>query len=310
MIGPVPERKQLAVLEQMLEHPRTAWVPWRAEGLLQAIRRDAPDSQFWWVRRRFRTTAAAVMLPSSGNVGFLYHSPVWGESVVWDDLLTLVRGISTYALHDGVHLVQASIRPGEEENRPLLQDAGFVHLSTLLRMRCALEDPPPACPDDDAQWSFLHGSEYTRDELVRLIRQTYVDTLDCPLLIGRRPMEDILRSHETTGVYSPQWWWLAREGDLPAGCVLMNRLTEHYRAEIVYLGVAPEFRGRGLGGALLRRALHSVFEEGVFEIGLSVDAGNRYAKKLYERFGFEEESRRDCFALLPQQNALADEGCG
>ena len=52
------------------------------------------------------------------------------------------------------------------------------------------------------------------------------------------------------------------------------------------IGVAPAFRGRGVGDALLGTLLERVAAEGVGAVSLSVEPGNRRAVRLYERYGF------------------------
>jgi RimJ/RimL family protein N-acetyltransferase len=57
------------------------------------------------------------------------------------------------------------------------------------------------------------------------------------------------------------------------------------------MGLATDVRGRGLGTALLQRALDEGF--GTFErIELEVFASNARAVALYRRLGFVEEGRR------------------
>ena len=52
---------------------------------------------------------------------------------------------------------------------------------------------------------------------------------------------------------------------------------------IVYLFVAPDKRGRGIGYALVGAALAAV---GGREVGLRVESENAAARKIYERHGF------------------------
>jgi GNAT superfamily N-acetyltransferase len=79
----------------------------------------------------------------------------------------------------------------------------------------------------------------------------------------------------------------------PIGAVWMRQFTEAQKSygyvaeDVPELGMAllPEYRGRGIGSALLRRALEmaAISHRAV---SLSVFAENP-ARRLYERFGFE-----------------------
>jgi ribosomal protein S18 acetylase RimI-like enzyme len=58
---------------------------------------------------------------------------------------------------------------------------------------------------------------------------------------------------------------------------------------VLGLGIVAEFRGRGLGGALVRKLLTSAQAMGLKRVQLTVRSDNRRAVKLYERLGFQHE---------------------
>ncbi len=64
-------------------------------------------------------------------------------------------------------------------------------------------------------------------------------------------------------------------------------------AYIQTIEVAPERRGRGVGGELLRRMEGSAREAGAREIWLHVDEENDDAIRLYEAHGYVCESRSE-----------------
>lgn len=59
---------------------------------------------------------------------------------------------------------------------------------------------------------------------------------------------------------------------------------------ITQMGVRPEWRGRGLGEAMLVRALRHFAAEGIETAALEVATNNPRARALYERLGFNELS--------------------
>jgi ribosomal protein S18 acetylase RimI-like enzyme len=58
------------------------------------------------------------------------------------------------------------------------------------------------------------------------------------------------------------------------------------------MAVAREWRGRGVGSALLAAAIDWARERGLHKLSLSVFAHNEAAIALYRKFGFVEEGRR------------------
>ncbi|MET8869857.1 GNAT family protein [Nonomuraea sp. NPDC004580] len=79
----------------------------------------------------------------------------------------------------------------------------------------------------------------------------------------------------------------------PAGAVIGHVSLRDQDDHSVRLGlvlVAPSARGKGHGAALVDAALATAFADpGVTRVTLGVYAHNAGARRLYERFGFEEE---------------------
>jgi RimJ/RimL family protein N-acetyltransferase len=67
--------------------------------------------------------------------------------------------------------------------------------------------------------------------------------------------------------------------------------TRHGFAEFG-MAVAREWRGRGVGSALLAAAIEKARAEGVHKLSLEVFPHNEAAIALYSKFGFVEEGRR------------------
>lgn len=61
------------------------------------------------------------------------------------------------------------------------------------------------------------------------------------------------------------------------------------------LAVLPEFRGRGVGGSLIRALAEKAFSEGHERVGLIVDTQNPKAERLYATQGFERVGERTFF---------------
>lgn len=63
-------------------------------------------------------------------------------------------------------------------------------------------------------------------------------------------------------------------------------------AEILTIGVDPDFRGQGLGFSVLARAEEDVCARGVISVFLEVNQHNDPAQALYTRAGYSEIGRR------------------
>ena len=74
--------------------------------------------------------------------------------------------------------------------------------------------------------------------------------------------------------------------------------------EIADIAVAPEARGRGVGGVLLDRVMALVQHEGVGTIYLEVRESNVAARRLYESRAFRLVGRRRRYYQHPVEDAL------
>ncbi len=87
--------------------------------------------------------------------------------------------------------------------------------------------------------------------------------------------------------------FIAKISRAPAGFVLARTAADE--AEILTLAVAPAYRGRGLGRALMRAAAARAAEAGASALFLEVDVENIPARRLYEALGFAEVGRRGAY---------------
>lgn len=70
------------------------------------------------------------------------------------------------------------------------------------------------------------------------------------------------------------------------------------------VAVAPEWRRRGIGGALIGDAVRRGREQGLSFLTLEVRAGNDPAIRLYEKHGFREVGRRKNYYEKPREDAI------
>ncbi|MDO4257904.1 MAG: ribosomal protein S18-alanine N-acetyltransferase [Actinomycetaceae bacterium] len=75
-------------------------------------------------------------------------------------------------------------------------------------------------------------------------------------------------------------------------------------AEIMTIGVLPDWRGRGLGTLLLRDLITAAREAGAERIFLEVRASNESAQRLYEREGFTRIGQIRGYFRHPTEDAV------
>ena len=75
-------------------------------------------------------------------------------------------------------------------------------------------------------------------------------------------------------------------------------------ADVTNVAVGCQYRRRGIGAALLTRALEMVQDRGIVLVNLEVRAGNAGAIALYEKAGFQMIGRRKGFYEKPMEDAI------
>ncbi|MCA3004144.1 MAG: GNAT family N-acetyltransferase [Phycisphaerales bacterium] len=207
----------------------------------------------------------------------------------------------------GLTLAQALVDP--ETGGPLVaayQRAGFMRLAELgylrrevPRRRAVWSGGPPGWPagvqvvavkdlPEAEVWS-------TAGPLAAALERSYIGTQDCPALCGMRSMEDVLESHRSVGRFDASMWWVIYAGDQPEGCMLLSPCDEQRTVELVYLGLGPDLRGKGLAKALLEMAMARLAGGPWRTLACAVDMTNTPALRLYQWAGFRSFTSRLAF---------------
>ena len=91
-------------------------------------------------------------------------------------------------------------------------------------------------------------------------------------------------------------------GGRPAGYLLLRVIPPEF--EVLRVGVLPSLRRRGLGQALLRRALLDLHDRGCTDGYLEVRVSNAAALALYRRLGWVGCGARPRYYTDPVEDAL------
>lgn len=201
-----------------------------------------------------------------------------------------------------VAISQALPEPHERWAIEAYRQSGFTHVGELAYMEMPIKH---GSRRDKTSWpegihvraiqDDLEPGSPDHDRLKRVLDSSYLDTLDCPELCGLRDTNDVIESHKSTGSFDPTRWLLAFRDQQPIGCVLVSIVPETGSAELVYIGLAVEGRGIGLGKALLRRAVDDLRAQRIAKLVCAVDRHNAPALAMYKAFGFIEFSARDAW---------------
>jgi ribosomal protein S18 acetylase RimI-like enzyme len=112
-----------------------------------------------------------------------------------------------------------------------------------------------------------------------------IDSMVFPSLASRQGCVCLMSEIRQRSGFIPEATWLVASAAESCGTVQGVRERTGWGA-IQNLGVAPLYRGRGLGSALLLKALQGFRRAGLGRAFLEVTARNDAAVRLYRRLGF------------------------
>jgi ribosomal protein S18 acetylase RimI-like enzyme len=156
-----------------------------------------------------------------------------------------------------------------------------------FRMELALEEAPPVRGlPEGFHWLAWH--EALMDLHADVKYQSFHDEIDAlvfPSLSTRQGCAGLMNEIRRRPGFIPEATWLIACAAGPCGTVQGLR-DRNGMGGIQNLGVAPLYRGRGLGSALLLQALQGFRRAGLGRAFLEVTAQNAGAIRLYRRLGF------------------------
>jgi ribosomal protein S18 acetylase RimI-like enzyme len=275
-----------------------------AEFLEFAAQRGIDLSLLWVARAGERIVWAALPVLSPGKTMLVLHPGCQPAGI---DVGPVIRSVCDLAASRGVQLAQALVDPTDAATLAFFTCEGFATMAELLYLHRLVRKPLPT-PPLPGGFALATYSSQNHSLFARTILRSYQGSLDCPGLNGLRDVEDIVAGHKTSGEFDPQYWFLLSEGQTPQAVLLLSKVPRTEGVELVYLGLAPEARGRGVGDVLVRQALWAVRQMNLSLLSLAVDAQNAPALRLYHRHGFVQVGSK--LAMMrdlrqPRDGALA-----
>ena len=146
-----------------------------------------------------------------------------------------------------------------------------------VKIRRAREDELPIIKQLSVKQTILELDEVERQQKERIEKEN-MRRLDA---FFRKPGNDLFVAEARSGEMAGYVWLGVSER--PFSGVEIGWICD--------IEVLPQFRGRGVGEALMRQALEASKERGFARIGLMVNQKNKAAWSLYEKLGFQTEYR-------------------
>jgi mycothiol synthase len=194
-------------------------------------------------------------------------------------------------------LVGQALSSVNEAGRTLLRSAGYEDVRTYWRLVRDLDGELPAMEVPEGVSIRAFDLERDAQETHRVIGAAFEDN------VRRRPFESFeeWEAHEINRkAFDPTLWFVAEADGRIVGAIACPDYEDV--GWIRQLGVAQDWRGRGIGTALLLTAFAEFKRRGRQNSALVVDSWNRTgAKSVYERLGMREERVHSRFEkeLLP-----------
>jgi GNAT superfamily N-acetyltransferase len=265
---------------------------YRTKNALDTLVLDYSAGKVGVVRESFSGQMVAAAYAAALHGGVVSIGAVRIDRVeILEHASQLLKGLLQTFADTNIELVQAIATEFTGLERKVLESVGLRYLAYLDHLVLFIDDETKAAAEavgvlsQSAKGLTLRGfRDGDEQPLERVVSDSYIDTLDCPLLgnyrTGKAAVEGYLLGREQR-----HSWWLAEYEGTEVGCLL---LWERAPAiwELTYMGIVPNVRGKKFGAVLLEAAIAVAAQHGAKQLVLSVDRDNHPATRLYLQRGF------------------------
>lgn len=141
--------------------------------------------------------------------------------------------------------------------------------------------------EDSSKWE-VRELILNETELIDYLKYCLTNVMEGildPDIAGKKP-DRFLENLQSgkLGDYSQRYIITALDNNKVIG--LLIGLLEEERLHIYSMGVLPQYRGMGVGSALLTKCINDMLEKDVHEIKLDVHSNNIPAYNFYKKFDF------------------------
>lgn len=237
---------------------------------------------------------------AKGMVGTIYVNPPDPQETA-DQILS--RAIESMKELGGLRRIEAQIIPlGGLELNAIFSRHGF---QSYRRHYLELDLTGSSWPDTGHKCAIVPWEAGYLRPAAEVAFRSYrggIDAVICEDYGTELNCEGYLRSlseNPGCGIFLPDSSFVGlNPRGAPCGFILTSRLSRD-AAMIPQISIHPDHQGKGLGSALVQRALHRLTSEGFKAVRLTVTRQNRRAYEWYLRLGFKV--RRDFDAYVWQR---------
>ncbi|MEX2114026.1 MAG: GNAT family N-acetyltransferase [Pirellulales bacterium] len=246
-----------------------------------------------WIGCRGPRVVAAMLAEVQPGRTAVVGCPRVAEGEPSETAITVLTHVCDELRQSDIRLAQSLTLKHLPRDGAVLLAAGFEASCDLLYLVSLSGTFPSAPPDNDLEWIPYETAGH--DRLRSMIEQTYEGSLDCAKFQHRRSLDDVLAGYRAVGTLDGARWLIARQRGVDVGCLLLADHPDSNAWELVYMGVIPGARGRGLGVALARQAQWLAAFAGRERLSVAVDADNGPAISAYAAAGFTGWDRRTVY---------------
>ena len=199
------------------------------------------------------------------------------------------------------------------------QSLGFRHIANLQYQSVAIDEAIRRIECDATKSRVLLRTSDQSNGFASLVERTYVETLDCPAMNQFRSAKETIAGYRQNDAYDSDLWFGAYhshdgvddvpndpardDSEDPIGCLIMGlHRTQNGEdgaqsshgapiTELVYMGLLPTARGKGLGRDIIAEAIGISKKVGAERMILAVDETNGPACDLYQSVGTQTMMR-------------------
>jgi GNAT superfamily N-acetyltransferase len=260
----------------------------QAAQLLESRSGRAADAEVFVAIRSDRIVAA-IDLNCHGGVLATCSVPEIFADIRATELSELLGAATNYLDQRQLLLTTVLATEIRPQQRSALEAAGFAFAGKVASYLCH-PHRFPATVRSPLKLSSM-GNHHAK--LADVMGRTCKGTLDVPALLACWSPQQMLSHLTSLSGYRPDLWFVASFEGHDVGALLLE--SDEHECRLLYLGLIPEYRGRGWGHILLAQAMQLAARQRVGRMVLSVDCNNEPAIRVYEKAGFLPYVRQRLF---------------